>query len=197
VQVIDLIEWCNYIYEEDTEAGELQPKDWFRLFNSAINDARILEYIKIDWWYTTPLLPDVAEYWLIEEFIKEKYVGIGKTIIQEDLRQLKRVSPTDFKSRGYKMKNHNREIQIQPRPTTEGNYLHVYMERKPKKIINELQEIEITDPYIIGHHALYQAELQNKAYDKAQQHWNELIQRATATFSRKHPRHIRPGGYYD
>jgi len=195
----ELIQWCNYIYEEDIEAGELEDEDWFRLFNNAFNDGRILRYIKIDWWETTPIQADTADYGLPDEFIKEKFVGIGDTRVQENLTQLKRLSMLDFDSYGYKIKNNNKEIQLQPKPTSTSGFLHVCMEKKPKKITDVNQEIEVLDPYIIGHHAIYQAELKNKAFDKAQIHWGELMGRADASDNtkRKHPRYVRPGGYYD
>jgi len=194
----ELIEWCNYIYEEDIQAGELENEDWFRLFKSAINDPRILEYIKIDWWYTTPIQKDVAEYGLPEEFIKERYVGIGETTVQENLKKLKRLSPLDFTNEGYKIKNNNTEIQIQPKPTVTNGYLHIYMDRKPKVITSIDDEIEILDPYILGEHALYQAETKARAFDLAKYHWNEMMERAQSlpTIRRNHPRHISKQNVY-
>lgn len=166
--VSSLITWCNGIYEPDTTDYKLSDNDWIAYFNEALADLK--PYLRLKAKHTDDLVEDTGTYTMPTDFYKMFIVQI-KAETDADLERIDEVTIEDNYSKGYKLWE---DITIQPTPTesvTDGLVIHYFKEHS--EITATTDDIEISNPYLVGLYALGRVETGDRVLDISNRYFNE------------------------
>lgn len=169
--VSSLIAWCNRIYEPDATSYKISDAQWISFFNESLNDLK--PYLKLKELSTADLVSDRADYGLPGDFYR-MYLLRVKPTSTGDYETYEEIMIEDDYSTGYKLWEF---ITIQPEPTvsiTDGLKMYYYKTHADLSVATD--NIEISNPYLVGLYALGRVETGDRVLDMSNRYFREYAE---------------------
>jgi len=167
--VSELITWCNRIYEPDATSYKITDSQWIGFFNEALVDLK--PYAKLKETYTTNLVNGTSEYSLPADFYKLFLLRVKPKATDDYYLNYPEVLIEDDYSTGYKLWE---SITLQPvieENVTDG--LQMYYYKNHAELTASTENIEISNPYLVGLYSLGRVETGDRVLDISNRYFRE------------------------
>lgn len=170
--VSSLIAWCNRLYEPDTTTYKILDANWISLFNEALIDLK--PYVKLKENATADLVIGTDKYALPPDFYKMFMVKVKPKSTDENYSVYDEILIEDNYSIGYKLWE---AVTVQPKPKESVlTGIQMYYYKNHAELVTDTDNIEISNPYLIGLYALGRIETGDRIINISNKYFSQYAE---------------------